>query len=154
MNNMSAWAIKAPIPSIVVFILLTFAGIVGFKKLGIKKGSKVALAGAPAGFEKQLEPLPEDAKVSRGAVASPDLLLLFVRTQAELKRRFPAAAKRVAGGGRIWICWPKQESGQAKDLNGHQVRAFGLAQRWVDFKICAVDATWSGLKLVIRRKLR
>ena len=132
----------------------TMAGYSGTplaKKLGIRAGSKVALLGAPAGFEGQLEPLPEGSKVSRRTAAAPDVMLLFVKTQADLGRRFADAAKRVATGGKLWICWPKQDSGKAKDLNGNQVRAFGLARRWVDFKVCAVDATWSGLCFSRRR---
>lgn len=51
----------------------------------------------------------------------------------------------------LWICWPKKASGVATDLSSDAVRTFGLAGGLVDVKVCAVDATWSGLKFVYRR---
>jgi len=55
------------------------------------------------------------------------------------------ASHAVAEGGRLWIAWPKRAARVASDLTQNEVRAFGLAARWVDFKISAIDATWSGL---------
>lgn len=133
----------------------TMAGYSGTplpKELGIRPGARVAFAGAPAGFEKALGELPEGARTTRAAAGPVDVLLLFVRTQAELARRFPTAARRVADGGKLWLCWPKQASGEARDLGEAAVRAFGLARMWVDYKICAVDQTWSGLCFARRRE--
>lgn len=122
-----------------------YSGTLLPKKLGIRAGHTTALVGAPAGFEKLLTALPDGARSTRRTVSAPDVLLLFARTQAELKRWFPAGSKRLAKGGKLWLCWPKQGSGVQTDLNGNDVRAFGLARGWVDFKVCAIDATWSGL---------
>jgi CheY-like chemotaxis protein len=126
----------------------TMAGYSGTplpKKLGIKAGRVVALLGAPPGFEKILGELPEKVKFKKQARGSADLILLFVKSQANLNRRFPAATRMLVDRGRIWIIWPKRASGVASDLTQNVVRAFGLDRGLVDFKISAIDPTWSGL---------
>ena len=121
------------------------------KKLGIKEGSTVWLAGAPADFEKSLEPLPAGACVRRRP-AEAHRVLLFVKSVADLDRRFDVTARSVsAKGGGLWIVWPKRASGVRTDITETHVRNYGLERGWVDYKICAVDQTWSGL-LFARRK--
>jgi CheY-like chemotaxis protein len=132
-------------------IMAGYSGVPLVKKLGIRAGALVALLGAPEGLEKTLAELPEGARVARNARGCPQLILLFATSQAELKRRFPAAAKALAEKGGLWIVWPKKASGVATDLGETAVRAIGLAAGFVDYKICAVDRTWSGL-LFARRK--
>jgi len=132
----------------------TMAGYLGRplpKKLGIKQGSLVALVGAPKGFEKTLTALPEGVRLQKGLRGRPNLILLFCRSQAELKKKFTAAARALAEGGGVWLAWPKQSSGMATDLNGNWVRAFGLGRKFVDYKVCAIDETWSGLLFARRR---
>jgi hypothetical protein len=135
----------------------TMAGYSGTrlpKKLGIRPGSAVALLGAPEGFAEQtLGPLPEGASVRTDARSPYRVGLLFARSQAELARRFPAAAKALGEPGALWILWPKKASGVASDLDEKTVRAFGLARGLVDYKIAAVDATWSGLCFARRRRV-
>jgi CheY-like chemotaxis protein len=121
------------------------------KKLGIKPGSVVALRGAPAGFEQTLGRLPEGVRMTRTARRA-DRTLLFVRSRAELARRLPGAARALAAGQGLWIAWPKQASGVKSDLSERHVRERGLALGIVDYKICAIDATWSGLLFAKRRK--
>jgi hypothetical protein len=120
------------------------------KKLGIKEGSVVRLVGAPAGFEETLGVLPEGARAIRRAAPSADLTLLFVRSQRELESRLARVLQDAAAG--LWICWPKRGSALAADLSEAQVRKAGLAAGLVDFKICAVDETWSGLRFARRRE--
>jgi hypothetical protein len=115
------------------------------KKLGIKAGRTVALLGAPTGFEGKLGPLPDDVDLRRQARGRCDLIVLFARSRADLQRRFPTAARALAEGGRLWIAWPKQASGVRTDLTQAGVRAHGLGSGFVDYKICAIDETWSGL---------
>ena len=132
----------------------TMAGYSGTplaKKLGIRAGSIVALLNAPPGFAKQLDPLPEGIRLQEKP-AGAKRMLLFARSQADLARRFPAAERALPEKGGLWICWPKKASGIASDLSEPAVRAFGLARGLVDYKICAVDATWSGLCFERRRK--
>jgi CheY-like chemotaxis protein len=133
----------------------TMAGYSGTplpRKLGIKPGSMVALLGAPPAFAKKtLGPLPEGAAV-RGDTRSPfDVGLLFAGSKADLVRRFPAAAKAMGEPGALWIVWPKKASGVETDLDGNAVREFGLSAGLVDYKIAAIDATWSGLCFARRR---
>lgn len=125
-----------------------FAGYSGTplpRKLGIREGARVALLGAPQGLEASLGALSPGATVRARMTGGADVVLLFARSAADLARRFPAAARGLAGGGRLWIAWPKQASGVPTDLREQSVRELGLARGFVDYKICAVDATWSGL---------
>jgi CheY-like chemotaxis protein len=134
----------------------TMAGYSGTplpKKLGIKPGSVVALLGAPKPFAKKtLGPLPEGATVRRDTRSAFNVGLLFVRSKADLARRFPAATKAMGEPGALWIVWPKKPSGVQSDLDGNAVRAFGLARGVVDYKIAAIDPTWSGLCFARRKK--
>ncbi len=120
------------------------------KKLGIKAASVVALVGAPAGFEAKLTPLPDGVRLQRKARMA-DRVLFFVDSVAGLKTRFEAVARTVQVGGGLWIIWPKKASGVRTDVTETAVREFGLASGWVDYKICAVDETWSGLQFARRR---
>ncbi len=122
-------------------------------KLGVRAGATVALLGAPEGFERLLEPLPEEVRIVSRAGTGAGVAVLFVRSRAELGRRFAGAAKAVAVGGRLWLAWPKKASGTPTDLAQDDVRAFGLAAGWVDYKIAALDPTWSGLCFA-RRSVR
>jgi CheY-like chemotaxis protein len=115
------------------------------KKLGVKPSTRLTLLDAPSDFERTLGFLPDGVAVRRQARGKADVALLFVTSQAQLLRRWDAAARVVDTGGRLWIVWPKKSSGFASDLGGNEVRAFGLIRGWVDFKIAAIDATWSGL---------
>jgi hypothetical protein len=79
-------------------------------------------------------------------------VLLFCPDRARMTARWPALVPRLRTAGRLWVCWPKKSSGVATDLGENAVREFGLAHGLVDVKVCAVDATWSGLAFV--RRLR
>jgi len=140
-------ALRAPPESPVVpgGALAGYSGTPLPKKLGIKPGSVVSLLGAPDRFEETLGPLPDGARLSHDGRVATRLALLFTKTRADLARRFAGATRAVEDGGSLWIVWPKKTSPLARDLNETGVRAFGLDQGWVDYKICAVDHDWSGL---------
>jgi len=121
------------------------------KKLGIAPGMKVALVGAPRGFVDGLGEIPDGVRFVEHA-ARCDLLLWFVKTRDELRRRIGRMGDLFERGG-LWICWPKRTSGVSTDLGEPTVREVGLSSGLVDYKTCAVDATWSGLKFA-RRKAR
>jgi len=121
------------------------------KKLGIRAAMRIALLGAPANFATQLAPLPADVRLQPQLRGAPEMILLFARSQADLRRRFPTPARRLAAGGSLWLLWRKKASGQASDLGEKEVRAFGLKHGFVDYKIGAIDATWSGLRFARRR---
>jgi len=125
------------------------------KKLGIRAGDRVLLDGAPAGFETDvLGPLPDGVVVHRrpGRTAY-DVVVVFRDSARSLHRTLERDIARTAPpAGRLWIAWPKKASGVATDLSDGVVREAGLAAGVVDTKVCAVDATWSGLMFV--RRLR
>lgn len=128
-----------------------YAGVPLAKKLGIKAGCVLALLSAPARFDDTLGELPGGVRVKRRSSGEANVIVLFSRSLADLKRRFPAAARALAPGGRLWIAWPKKASGVATDLTQPVVRNFGLDAGLVDFKISAIDGTWSGLCFTRRR---
>jgi alkylation response protein AidB-like acyl-CoA dehydrogenase len=138
-------------PTKPVSALAGYSGTPLPKKLGLRAGSVVALLGAPADFRRTLGALPENVRLVNHARRRAHRVLLFVRSQAELRRRFPAAVRALDEGGGLWIIWPKQASGVPTDLTQAVVRRVGLAAGLVDYKICAVDATWSGLLFARRR---
>ena len=117
------------------------------KKLGIKDGTRVALLGAPASFA--LADLPDGAVVHRGARAAADLSLWFVRSKAELLRGVRAMKPRSAASG-LWIVWAKKASPLFNGVSENDVRDAALAAGMVDFKVCAVDDDWSGLRFNLR----
>lgn len=123
------------------------------KKLGIREESRVALLDAPDGFDATLGALQAGVTVQRDLRGDEplDVVVLFARSRAELEGRLPAARDRIAKNGGLWIGWPKRASGVPTDLTEDVVRELGLAARLVDNKVCAIDETWSGLRLVWRK---
>lgn len=131
-----------------------FAGYSGTplpKKLGIKRKSTVALVDAPKDFETTLGELPSDTKVIRRGEPGADVTLWFLNSLDDLHNGIDRMGE-ISGKGRLWICWPKKASGIVTDVTQNEVRSTGLATGLVDFKICAIDATWSGLCFTRRKK--
>jgi hypothetical protein len=125
------------------------------RKLGIKPGHRLLLLGAPDGFERDtLGELPDDVRVARRASGTADVIVSFHTRRAELARRLPALRERMVANAGLWIAWPKRSSGMETDLTEDVVRERALANALVDNKVCAIDATWSGLRLVIRLRDR
>jgi hypothetical protein len=120
------------------------------RKLGIKEGSTLALLGAPDGLAALLEPLPAGVLLRRSTRGTADVILLFTTSRDDLARRLPAAQRALHPDGGLWVAWPKKASGVATDLTENVVRELGLAAGLVDNKVCAIDDTWSGLRLVVR----
>ena len=100
-------------------------------------------------FEKKLEPLPPGVRfVSKSSEA--DVILAFMTSSAAYGRALPALAAGMRAGHTLWILWPKKTSALAGDLSEPRVREMGLATGLVDYKVCAVDETWSGLAFAVR----
>lgn len=118
------------------------------KKLGIKEGTRVALIGAPPGFN--VGELPLGAVVRRGAKGKAELTLWFVHSVRELTTGARAMVPRSEGSG-LWIVWAKKTSPLASDVTETDVRRVALAAGMVDFKVCAVDHDWSGLRFNRRK---
>jgi hypothetical protein len=120
-------------------------------KLGIKPGHRVLVLRAPEGFEAEtLGALPDGVRVARTARGTADVIVAFFDSRAELTRRMPTLRGRMEPAAGLWIAWPKRSSGVPTDLTEDVVRELALANRLVDNKVAAIDATWSGLRLVIR----
>jgi CheY-like chemotaxis protein len=140
-------------PADVVVYDSVFAGYSGtplVKKLGIKANASVGLIAAPAHFVEKLGALPEGIQWHSPVDSPCDLLLWFARSKQELIDQI-AQIKAWVGKDGVWIIWPKKTSGISCDLSEKVVRAIGLASGLVDYKICAVDATWSGLRFTKRK---
>ena len=105
---------------------------------------RIALVGAPDGFERAVGALSEGASFTRTARTRCELAVLFVTSKRDLLRKLDGASNRA--GGDVWVCWPKQSSGVDTDIGEQFVRATGLARGLVDYKIAAIDATWSALR--------
>ena len=119
-------------------------------KLGIKDGHRVAFPSAPDGFSELLGDLPDGITVSSRASGPLDVIVFFTKSRAELERRLPALRRAMDPAAGLWIAWPKRASGVETDMTEDVARELGYANRLVDNKVCAIDETWSGLRLVIR----
>lgn len=144
------------------------------RKLGIKQGHQVLLAGASEGFEGALSPLPPAVRMQRVGRTLPresggaeldfavgdlpdgrfDVVLLFCPTEADIEGTLPSLVSRIRWDGGLWVCWPKKSSPLYTDLGRERVREAGLATGLVDNKVCAVDEDWSGLRFVVRKEDR
>ncbi len=120
------------------------------KKLGVKPNTTIALVDAPRSFEQTLGALPEGAALEEGLPRHFHLAIWFVRSADDLRRGIGRMSARI-GGSTLWIAWPKKTSGVATDLTQQLIRETGLEMGLVDYKICAIDATWSGLAFVRRK---
>ena len=124
------------------------------KKLGYKSGTLVALIDAPSNYWELVAPLPEGVRQAGARAGALDMAHAFVMHAADLERLLPKLKARIAQNGAIWISWPKKAAKVPTDVTEGVVRARAIVHGLVDVKVCAVDETWSGLKLVIPVKAR
>jgi hypothetical protein len=120
------------------------------RKLGIAPEGRLGLFAAPDGFGDVLGELPPGVVVRRQARGTFDVIVAFCTRRSELERRLPAWRAALDEAGGLWVAWPKRSSGVTTDLGDGVVRELGLATGLVDNKVCAIDATWSGLRFVYR----
>jgi hypothetical protein len=125
-------------------------------KLGIKDGHRVALLDAPERFADTLGELPPGVTLQPGIGRGgpPDIVIWFVLRRSALERRLGQVRRRMAPATALWIAWPKKASGVATDITENAIREVVLPTGLVDNKVCAIDGTWSGLRLVIRLEHR
>jgi hypothetical protein len=128
-----------------------YAGASLTKKLGIKPGSVIVLARAPRGFKKKLDPLPKNVKVTNRPSNGRDLTIWFSHSHREFLRMLRPMVAMI-GEGRLWIAWPKKGGALSSDLSQPVVRAAGLSEGLVDYKICSIDETWSALLFTKRKQ--
>jgi hypothetical protein len=123
-------------------------------KLGIRAGSRLLLVGAPSDFLLTLGELPPAVELVEPGASEVDVIVAFVLDRAGLSARFATLKAALQPAGGLWIAWPKRSSGVATELGENAVRELGLAGGLVDNKVCAIDATWSGLRFVWRLRDR
>ncbi len=147
-----AEALRAPAnpPIVPSSLFAAYSGTPLVKKLGIRPGMAIATLGEPDGFREKLADLPDDVRWMETPGAGADLVLWFARSQPELSGRIGELHAQFGEPG-LWIIWPKKGSSIPSDLSERIVRETGLAAGWVDYKIAAIDATWSGVKFAWRK---
>jgi hypothetical protein len=124
------------------------------KKLGIEAGARVTLLDAPQGFVKLLAPLPDGVTFATRLSKSADLVHVFTASKAALGKALAGCRKTLGSQAVVWVSWPKKASKVPTDVTEDTIRALALPLGFVDIKVCAVDETWSALKLVVRKELR
>ena len=122
------------------------------KKLGIKPEHRLAVLGAPDGFA--IPDLPDGVEARTALRGPSDVIVSFHTSRADLAKRVPALMKGLHVDGGIWVAWPKKASGVATDITEDVLREVVLPTGLVDVKVCAIDDTWSGLRVCLRKELR
>lgn len=131
-------------------VFAPYAGKPLADKLGIKPGMAVAVVNKFRGFERLLEPLPDEARLVDGPADEAGLTIWFLPSRAEMEASLPQMVVS-AGQGPLWLAWPKKASGVKSDLTQNVVRELGLAAGLVDYKITSVNQTWSALAFTVRK---
>jgi len=124
------------------------------KKLGIKKDSKIVLVNPPNNYLELLAPIPDGVKLLPRVTNDTDLVHIFSTNKEELRSRLRDFLIKLKRDGMIWVSWPKKAAKVPTDITEDTIREIALPLGLVDIKVCAVDHTWSGLKLVIRKENR
>lgn len=123
------------------------------KKLGLKPGAPLWASGMPTSVKAEL-----DAEAAPRYLARPTKALaaahIFHTSAAKLRAKLEGLRAKLEPDGMIWVSWPKKAAKVETDITEDTIRAIALPMGLVDVKVCAIDATWSGLKLVIRKALR
>ena len=124
------------------------------KKLGIGAGHRVWLVDAPANYTTLVAPLPDGVSFVSRPSRTTDVAHVFASTRRDLEKTLRGARKTLKPDAAIWVSWPKKSSKVPTDITEDVIRDVALPMGFVDIKVCAVDDTWSGLKLVVRKELR
>jgi hypothetical protein len=126
------------------------------RKLGVKPGDAVAILGGPDAVAAEVAGVPGLPPVRRELAGQDplDVIVVFVTRRADLAGQLASLRARMTPAAGLWVAWPKRSSGVSTDMTDHAVREIALPTGLVDNKICAIDQTWTGMRLVIRRELR
>ncbi len=126
-----------------------YSGTPTAKKLGITPDTRVIVLGAPGDYRALVDGLPDGFRAATALKGHADIVHVFIMKAAILERRVRELREAIAPNGAIWVSWPKKAAKVETDVTEDVIRGIALANGLVDVKVCAVDATWSGLKLVI-----
>ena len=145
---------KSHARKIMVEEMAGYSGTPLAQKLGIKPGQTVATIGAPGNYRKLLAPLPEKVSLTPAVTKGASFIHIFGSDRKALEMELKRLRKVMAETGVLWVSWPKKSSGVKTDITEDVIRELCLPLGYVDVKVCALDETWSGLKLMIRRENR
>jgi hypothetical protein len=124
------------------------------QKLGIKPDMSVVLINAPENYRTLLGQVADNVDFSDRIKKASSFVHIFTKSRSELANRLAVSREKVTDTGTVWVSWPKRSSGVSTDVTEDVVRAVALPLGFVDVKVCAIDETWSGLKLMVRRTNR
>lgn len=124
------------------------------QKLGVRPNERLIAVNPPPDYDRLLAPLPDGVAITGRLTSRVNFVHVFATERADLERRLPTLRKRLEDAGVLWISWPKKSAKVATDITEDAIRELALPLGFVDVKVCAVDETWSGLKLMIRREHR
>ena len=124
------------------------------QKLGIKPGLTVVTINAPLKYRQLIGKIPDGVTFSDRLKPGSNFVHLFTSRRSELQKKMSILRKKISDNGTVWVSWPKKSSGISTDVTEDVIREVALPLGFADIKVCAVDATWSGLKLMIRRENR
>ncbi len=119
------------------------------KKLGIKNAAIITLVNAPDYYLQLFTDMPADVCFVTDNAVKKDIIHFFTKQRLEFLATLPQLNEQIKANGSIWVSWPKKASKVVTDITEDIIRNFALEIGLVDIKVCAVDETWSGLKLVI-----
>ena len=124
------------------------------KKLGIREGCRVVTIKAPANYHQLLQGIPANVDFGKRVSQGTDIVHVFSTEKSALKTCLATLRKSIRSDAAVWVSWPKQAAKLPTDITEDTIRELALPLGFVDIKVCAVNAIWSGLKLVIRKELR
>ena len=124
------------------------------QKLGTKPGLMVVTINPPANYRRLLGQIPDSVTFSERLKSGSSFVHLFTSRRSEMQKKMSILRDKISDNGAIWVSWPKKSSGISTDVTEDVIREIALPLGFVDIKVCAVDETWSGLKLMIRRENR
>jgi hypothetical protein len=124
------------------------------QKLGIKPAMTVTVINEPADYRQLLGEGADGVEFSDRTRTDSGFIHLFTTRRGELQKQLSRLRKKIPDTGTIWVSWPKRASAVTTDVTEDIIRAIALPLGFVDVKVCAIDETWSGLKLMVRRANR
>ena len=124
------------------------------QKLGIKPGLTVITINAPTNYRRLLGTVPRGITFTGRLKRESNFIHVFIKQRSELEKRLSILREKLADTGTVWVSWRKKSAGVPTDVTEDVVRAVALPLGFVDVKVCAIDETWSGLKLMVRRENR
>lgn len=131
-----------------------YSGTPLVKKLSLRDGQRVWFDAMPVHVADEIDEYALELTFVADPADGVDAAHIFVTSRADMEAKLTALRRQVASNGQVWVSWPKQASGATTDITEDTIREVAVPLGYVDTKVCAIDETWSGLKLVIRKELR